>query len=460
MQVLHAGVEVLVHGDAVAVELELRRIEQGLLGGEAGNGLVHCLHEADDAGHGAVGQGGGDVARHRVRQGGPHVGVRELLRPGALAVQHVAEALHQDVSVAKHVAQAADVLGVGNGLVEGRAEVVRAQDGQVGVVALELLVGVAVHHRQAAVVVLLGNKSARVLAEGADLVLEGAAVANELALVQDLVHVLDDLVAHLYAHANVHRAGLVLYVVARAGVFQPAGTAPAGGNDHGAGVKLLGSVRPHGHHAAADAVLNHQVLALGAEAHLHPGVHKVVLNGQVELLGLLRPKVADGAVHQLEAGLDGAQANLPHLVLVAATLHVLVRAKLQVQFVHGVYGLLGVLGAYELGEVAAHLVGERELAVREGARAREARCYVAGVAAQAAARADLGAVAALYGQALLQHDYVGLGARLKQLEGAEDAGRAGADYDDVIHDEKTFPVVACPLVGTSPWAHHPRAHRL
>ena len=62
-----------VHGDAVAVELQLRRVQQRLIGGKAGHDLVHGLDEVDDIEHGAVRHGGRDVARDGVRQRGADV---------------------------------------------------------------------------------------------------------------------------------------------------------------------------------------------------------------------------------------------------------------------------------------------------------------------------------------------------------------------------------------------------
>ena len=88
-----------------------------------------------------------------------------------------------------------------------------AQDGEVRVVALQVLVGVAVHHRQVVVVVLLADEAAGVLAEGADLVLEGLGIAHQLGLVQHPVHHLHDLVADLHPDADVHGARLVGDVV-------------------------------------------------------------------------------------------------------------------------------------------------------------------------------------------------------------------------------------------------------
>ena len=272
MEALEAGVEVGVHLHPVGVELQLRGVQQRLIGGEARHHVVHGLDEVDDVDHGPVGHGGGDVAGHGVRQGGPDVGLGQLLLPGALAVQDVPEPLDQDLAVGQHVGQLAHLLCVGDGLVEGDGEVVGAQDGEVRVVALQVLVGVAVHHRQVVVVVLLADEAAGVLAEGADLVLEGLGIAHQLGLVQHPVHHLHDLVADLHPDADVHGAGGVGDVVLGAELLQPVG-APAAGGHHGVlGVDLQVGLAVGDGHALADLVLQDQVAALIAEVHLHPVV--------------------------------------------------------------------------------------------------------------------------------------------------------------------------------------------
>ena len=73
MEVGDACGELLVHGHAVAVELELGRIEECLCRGKAGDGLVHGEHERDDRGHCAVGERARDVARDGIWQRGAHV---------------------------------------------------------------------------------------------------------------------------------------------------------------------------------------------------------------------------------------------------------------------------------------------------------------------------------------------------------------------------------------------------
>ena len=172
MESLDVGVKAFVHLYAVGVELELRGVEQRLLGGEAGHDVVHGLDEVDYVEHGAVGHGGGYVARDGIGERRSDVRAVELLLPRALAVEDIAVALDENVSRAEHICQLADLLRVFNGLIERLIEIVGAEYGEVRVVALELLVGVSVDDGEVVVVVLLADEAAGILAERANLVLE------------------------------------------------------------------------------------------------------------------------------------------------------------------------------------------------------------------------------------------------------------------------------------------------
>ncbi len=199
---------------------------------------------------------------------------------------------------------------------------------------------------------------------------------------------------------------------------EPAGATTAGGDDRLAGLDARLAVTVAHHKATAHAILDHDLLALGLEEDVHAGVKQVLLDARVELLGLLGAKVADGAVHELEARANGAAANLRNLVGVAEALDVRVGAKVEIHLVDAVDGVLR-----KLGQVAAHLARERELAVREGAGAREARGDAARLAVDAVAHLGLGATALLDRQPLLDD---GDGARVPLAEKAqrsEDASR-------------------------------------
>lgn len=75
--------------------------------------------------------------------------------------------------------------------------------------------------------------------------------------------------------------------------------------------------------------------------------------------------MADGAVHQLQAGLDGALADLLDLAAFVNTFHMRVSAKFQIDLVSVVDQLLGKILTDQLRQLAANLIGEGQLAVRE-----------------------------------------------------------------------------------------------
>ena len=433
MEAFDVGVEILVHLHPVGVELQLRGVKQRLRGGEAGNHLVHGLDEVDDVGHGPVGHGGSDVAGHRVGQGGAHVGEVQLLGPRPLAVQDVAEALDHDVARPQHVGQLPHPLGVGDGLVEGEGEVVGTENGQVGVVAFELLVAVAVDHRQVVVVVLLADEAAGVLTEGADLVLKRLGVPHQLGLIEHPVDGLHHLAAHLHPHADVHGAGLVGDVVLGAQALQPIRPPAAGGDDGALRQNLLLLPPPADPDPQAGLPVQNQVRALIAEQHLHPVLQQVLLDGVVEVLGLLGAQVADGAVHQLQPRLNGPLADGLDLLGVAQALNAAVRAELQVNPVGIADGVLSPLRPDEGGQVAPHLAAEAQLAVGEGAGPGEAGGDVAvGLAADALAGLALGAAAVLHRLALLhEHDALAAAA-LAHLQGGKDPGGTCADNNHVF----------------------------
>ena len=180
---------------------------------------------------------------------------------------------------AQRVAQLADFLRIRDGLIKRLEEVVRAQNREVGVLGLAFLIGMPVHHRQAAIVVFLAHEAARVLAEGAHLVAERIRVSDELAFVEHIVHALHDFVAHLDAHANVDRAGRVLDVVLAAEALEPIGTAAARRHNGflGDNRELLARTRAHANAFACSRIgrgvaFDNHVGAFRFEQQLHAGI--------------------------------------------------------------------------------------------------------------------------------------------------------------------------------------------
>ena len=301
----------------------------------------------------------------------------------------------------------------------------------------------AVDDGEVVIIVLLRHEAAGVLTERAHLVLERGRVADELGLIQHAVDGFHDLVAHLDAHADVDRAGLVLHTVLEADLLQPVGAAAAGGDDGVPGLDGVVLVPIVRHDAAAAAVAQDDVLARAAEEHLHPVVAQVVFDAEVDLVRLLGAEVADRAVDQTQARADGARADLLDLLRILQALDVLVRAELQIDAVGVVDELLRLLLADEGGQVAADIAAQRELAVRERARAGETGRDVAiRLAVHAPASLGLRAAAVFNGLPLLNHDDLFRGAAAQQLQRREDSGRARTDNDNIcVHEGSSLDCV-------------------
>ena len=160
-------------------------------------------------------------------------------------------------------------------------------------------------------------------------------------------------------------------------------------------------------HALAHVALENDVVALIAEEHIDAVFNQVLLYRIIYILRFFGTEVADRAVNKAKSRLYGALSDLLDLLLASHTLNMSVRAELKVNFICIFYRLLRDVDAYELRELAADLGAERELPVREGARAREAGRDVAiGLAVDALVGLRLGA-AALFDRLTLfdHHDF-------------------------------------------------------
>ena len=165
-----------------------------------------------------------------------------------------------------------------------------------------------------------------------------------------------------------------------------------------------------------------------AENHLHAIVLQMLLNGKIQILGLLGAQMADGAIHQLQAGLDGPLADLLDLFRVAKALHMLIRAELQVDFVRVVDGLLGQILTDQAGQVAAHLIAQGQLAVGKRTGTGKARGDMAiGLAVNALFGLALGAMTLLHRLALFHQHNLLSAALFQHLQGRKNTGRAGSN---------------------------------
>ena len=101
--------------------------------------------------------------------------------------------------------------------------------------------------------------------------------------------------------------------------------------------------------------------------------------------------MTDGAVDEFKSGLDRSQANLTHRFRRIDPLDVLIGTKRKIDAIDFVDGLLGEVAPNELRKITAHLVRERQLAIRECACPRKPRGDAARAAQNAAACTRFGA---------------------------------------------------------------------
>ena len=95
--------------------------------------------------------------------------------------------------------------------------------------------------------------------------------------------------------------------------------------------------------------------------------------------------------------MDGPAADFFYFFRIAHALDMLVCAEFQIDFIRIIDALLGELLADELGQAAAHLVAQRELAIRKRAGAGKAGCDMAKrLAIDAFLRLNLGAESFFY----------------------------------------------------------------
>ena len=167
---------------------------------------------------------------------------------------------------------------------------------------------------------------------------------------------------------------------------------------------------------------------------------QILLNGTIDVLRLFCAHMADGAVDQLQAGPDGTPADLLYFVAVQFAFNMGICAEFQIDLIGIINGLLYQLRADKGGQVSADFTGERELAVGKCTGAGKAGGDVAVRLTVDTVTGMLFCTAALLdGQPLFDHDNLFVRAGSDQLQCSENAGRTGADDNDIcFHNVSTL----------------------
>ena len=119
-------------------------------------------------------------------------------------------------------------------------------------------------------------------------------------------------------------------------------------------VHALAAVRLGHGHPLAHPVFDDEGVALVVEQDLHAVFQEVFFDGEIDALRLFRAHVADGAVHEFEPRLNGAQADLLDFVARIQPFDVFVRAEFEIDLIGIVDGLLRERFADELGQISPH----------------------------------------------------------------------------------------------------------
>ena len=366
-----------------------------------------------------------EIARRR-RERRLREALAHSVRIRAAALDEIAVALHDDAA-AEHVRERRDALAVLMRRLEGLREVIRDEQREVRIMALELRVAVRMTvDRHDAVRVLHDDVAMRVHAERAHKVAVLLRTVEQLCLVDLARDIVPYLIRHLDAHADVDAIVLLLDAETVALIGEPLRSSAARRDDEEVRLDFL-----------AICELEH-VVALAVRLDVGDGTLKAELHLLLQVLIrllehaqiVLCAEMAHAGAQEMQVVLQGQAANVG--VLRREDLRW--RAVLHVDLVDVVDELHDLLVRQILVEPAAELRREVVLAVRERTSTTEAAHDAARLAADAAldlARRDR-ADAVVDVLAALEDDDVESRLLLHQFISCHDAGGATADNRHIV----------------------------
>ena len=270
--------------------------------------------------------------------------------------------------VSQHIGQFTDLLSVSDWLVERGGKVVGTENRKVGIFRFAILIRVAVDHCKIIVVILLADKTAGILTEGADLVFKRARISDQLGFVQNLIDELHHLIAHLNSNADVYCARLVCDSMFCTDPFQPVGTPSAGRDYRMSGQTVTAFLTSAQCRADTAFPFQQQFFTFPAKQHLDPFFGKILFNCKVELLGLFGTEMTNRTIDQLQPCLNRVFTDHLNLIRVADPFHMAVCPKLQIDIVGIMNRLLHQVGTHQLRQISPNLIGQGEFSIRKGTR--------------------------------------------------------------------------------------------
>ena len=392
IQVLDAGLEFFIHHQPVGVELDLHTIQQGRAAGDPGHDLVQHFQCFVDGQHDAVGQHQAQVAGDGVSQRGPHGVLGQPVGCGAPSAFEIAITLHDHLVAGKHVAHLGDIAPVFDGCLEWLCEILRYQQGKVGVGGFEffILVGVPVDHCQELAVFFFHHFAARIPAEGAHLVFKGRGVIHQLGFIQHRIDLRGDGCVGFDAQPISTGPGLesILYLWHIPFSHSLPSRPMAATMCLAVILRPSCSSTPVACLVAIWQLFNQEIRDRGIKEHLDTQVFQFLLDAGVNVIRFFGAHVAHAGIDQLQVGLRSGPADGIDRRAVIFPVDARIRAKANVQLVHVSQRLAEFLQADVLRQVAADLAirVDGELAVAEAAAAGETGGDGAGLAIDAGAR--------------------------------------------------------------------------
>ena len=366
----------LVHFDSVAVKLQFGRVQKRFRTCKTGNDFVHSLNEIDYVYHCAVRHCSSYIARNGIGKRRSDVRLRKFFRPSSFSVKNIAETLNKDMTRRKHIGQFSDFLRVSDGLIERVVEVVGNKNGKICVVGFKFLVGVTVDYGKIVVIVFLADKTARILAESANLVLERLRIAYQLRFVKNLIDLFHDLVSDLDAHADVNRAWNMRYIMFRANAFKPFRASSSGCDNGRFCVDFFCFFAVCDIYAVALVAVQDNIRAFITEKHFNAVFEQIFFNRVVKSLCLFSSEVTNGAVNKTQARFYGTASYIFDLFFVAQTLDVRVCTEFKIYLICVIYRFLRKGLTYQRRQISSDFAAEAQFSVGKCARARKTCRYM------------------------------------------------------------------------------------
>ena len=187
-----------------------------------------------------------------------------------------------------------------------------------------------VDDRQSAFVVLRCHFSGRIGAEGAHLIIERRRMEDQLGFVKIFVQELHDFIPNFHTHSYIHRPRCRLYADLTTLLTKPVSAFSSDGGDDGIRIEGISLHRGDPHRPS---VLRQDILHHRFKEKVHPAVFQMPLESAVDPVSFFGSQMANGALYQLQIGIDRRLPNLSDFILSVDAVNILIRPEIQIDFI-------------------------------------------------------------------------------------------------------------------------------